>query len=118
MNQKTTSELLPIQSSYFLLSDGKKYAIHGISPLHYGVLVFPESAQAHWFVQKIGYRLPQFQPVKVSAKELIRILNRKGNRFCVRNDKGTFVATLNQNQRTLLLGKSPTCRASIAAPVV
>jgi hypothetical protein len=64
LNQKIVSKLLPIQSSYFLLSDGKKYAIHGFSPRHHGILVFTEQALARQFVQKIGYRLPQFQPSK------------------------------------------------------
>jgi hypothetical protein len=61
---------LPEQGSYYLLSDGTRYARHG-SKDAVGLLVLPTLDTAEHFRRTVGAGLPQFKPVEVEAREVI-----------------------------------------------
>lgn len=79
--------MFPIQSHYWLLSDGDRYALHG-TPRSFGVLVFFDQGAAEKFVRTVGYRLPQFQPVKVARQKFLSIVKEHYGRVAT-SDAGT-----------------------------
>jgi hypothetical protein len=62
---------LPTQGSYYLLSDGTRYARHG-GPDATGLLVLPTLDRAERFCRTVGAGLPQFRPVEVGAASVLR----------------------------------------------
>lgn len=63
-------DVLPLQSHYYLLSDGRRFARHG-SKNYNGVLVFTNLERAEQFYMTIGNSMPKYQPVKVAAADFI-----------------------------------------------
>lgn len=72
---------LAIQSHYYMLHDGVKYAKHGGSPDVSGVLVFPTLVAAEKFNRTVGRSL-SFRPVRVTADDFLREVFKAGA-FCV-----------------------------------
>jgi hypothetical protein len=79
---RTLANILPVQPHYYLLSNGLHYARHGTEDLN-GLLVFTNLERAKQFMITIGKGLPEFQPVKVAAEELLPILLEYGGRLCI-----------------------------------
>jgi len=88
----TLSSLLPVQEHYYLLFDGTRYAQHG-TPVNHGLLVFTNLEQAEQFGMTVGQFLPQFRPVRVEGKELLREIAKVGA-ICRADAAGFTIGTL------------------------
>lgn len=53
-------------------------------------------AEAEQFVMTIGVGMPEFQPVKVAAKDLPTILLEHGGQMCVAYPLGVTIATIRE----------------------
>jgi len=89
---KSLADVLPVQEHYYLLHDGKKFAMHG-TPEATGLLVFETREQTDHFYEAVGKAVPTFQPVRVSAEELLRLVEEVGA-VCVVDGLKVVVATL------------------------
>lgn len=93
---KTLADILPAQPHYYLLSNGYRYARHGKEGLD-GVLVFTLRERAEQFMMTIGVGMPEFQPVKVAAEDLLPTLMGNGGRLCMTGHLGVMVATIKES---------------------
>lgn len=90
------SDVLPSQSHYYLLTNGKRYAIHGSGPDSCGLLVFTIREQAEQFVMTVADRSGKsgFQPVKVSQRKMIDELAKVGGLCLWRQDGNLIVGKI------------------------
>jgi hypothetical protein len=94
---KTLTDILPAQPHYYLLSNGHRYARHGKEGLN-GVLVFTLRERAEQFMMTIGVGMPEFQPIKVAAENLLPILMDNGGRLCMTDHRGVIVVTIKESK--------------------
>jgi len=82
-------DVLPVQSHYYILSDGKHVAVHG-SPDERGVLIFICAEQAEEFVNDgrvvIDGHVPLLKPEPITSAQLLSILRRVG--ICIADATG------------------------------
>src|ERR1700675_4980409 len=81
---------LPIRGQFYLLSDGERYAEHGMSENEKGVLVFYKWEKAEEFRRTIGAGMPEFKTVQVTPEKVFQEFVRHGAMCVLDGEKGTL----------------------------
>ena len=91
-------DVLPLQSHYWLLDDGKAYVCHQVSLRTFGVVVFSLRENAEQFCMTFAKKIrPRIKPVRVSGDNILEIIRKANGKWCIWDGTKVIVVDIREN---------------------